>query len=118
MNDAFAGDRERRSRERDEGVETSSESNPGRERHAREQPAVGGGGSIAWTPAPFRIEAAASAWTAQSSTVAASDAGARFAMTALSGSACASVWRRAIEVAPCGGGSGPLVYARGFGAPR
>jgi hypothetical protein len=78
--------------------------------------AVGGGGSIAWTPRRFRLEAGAAAWTAQSGTVADSPAGARFAMTTASASACLSVIGGAIDVAPCAGTSATFVSARGFGA--
>ncbi len=79
-------------------------------------PALGGGGSVAWTPGALRIEAGAAAWTAQSRTVPGSTAGARFSMTSLGAGACHAIVRRSVDLAPCLGASLHLVSASGFGA--
>jgi hypothetical protein len=78
--------------------------------------ALGGGGSLAWTPGSLRIEASASRFAGQAQTLDASTAGARFSMTSVGAGACYTVLRGALELAPCGGGSMHWVSAEGFGA--
>lgn len=78
--------------------------------------ALGGGGSLAWTPGSLRIEASASVFAGQSQTIDASTAGARFSMTSLGAGACYTLLHGALELAPCGGGSMHWVSAEGFGA--
>lgn len=78
--------------------------------------AVGGAMTVAWTPGRARIEASASIWSAQSQTTTSSEMGARFAMTAIGGSACWALVKSAVELGPCAGGEVAFVGAEGFGA--
>jgi hypothetical protein len=78
--------------------------------------ALGGGGSLAWTPSALRIEVTANLFAGQSQAIDASTAGARFSMTSLGAGACYTLLHGALELAPCGGGSMHWVSAEGFGA--
>ncbi|MBX3222487.1 MAG: hypothetical protein KF795_18360 [Labilithrix sp.] len=79
--------------------------------------ALGGSLTLAWTPGRVRVEVDARRWAAQSASVPASAAGARFEMTSLGGRGC---WRAlattGFDLAPCAGADVQLVTASGYGA--
>jgi hypothetical protein len=72
--------------------------------------------TLAWTPGRTRVELGASVWTSQSQTTTSSEAGARFGMTVLGGSACYALVKAPFELGPCAGAEVAFVRANGFGA--